>query len=169
MLNNVKQQEDVCNLSGGLVPLKWVNRSARAGSLGFTLVEILAVIAIIGILATIVMVSLNMARSKARDSRRISDVLQLQLALQMYYDSAGVYPEALPSLAPIYINAVPQDPVEGSYQYCTSLDHGTYHLGTRSEGLETSNAVLDIDADVMEGDCDEGGFSGADPVYDVRS
>ncbi|MBU2220023.1 prepilin-type N-terminal cleavage/methylation domain-containing protein, partial [Patescibacteria group bacterium] len=70
---------------------------ALSPSKGFTLIELLVVIAIIGILATIVMVSLNTARAKARDARRISDVRQIQLALQMHYDSVGSYPAALNS------------------------------------------------------------------------
>ena len=59
---------------------------------GFTLIELLVVIAIIGLLATIVMVSLNSARTKARDTKRLADVRQIQLALEMYYDTNGSYP-----------------------------------------------------------------------------
>ena len=59
---------------------------------GFTLIELLVVIAIIGLLSSIVMASLNSARKKARDSRRIADLKQLQIALEMYYSDKGYYP-----------------------------------------------------------------------------
>jgi len=59
---------------------------------GFTLIELLVVIAVIGLLATIVLVSLNTARQKARDARRLQEIRQLQLALDMYYDQNGTYP-----------------------------------------------------------------------------
>ena len=78
---------------------------------GFTLIELLVVIAIIGILATIVLVSLNTARQKARDARRISDLRQVQLALQMYYDSNSAYPSALVDLVTSgFMSAAPVDP-----------------------------------------------------------
>jgi prepilin-type N-terminal cleavage/methylation domain-containing protein len=54
---------------------------------GFTLIELLVVIAIIGLLASIVLVSLNTARQKARDSRRLTDIRQVALALELYADS----------------------------------------------------------------------------------
>jgi len=58
----------------------------------FTLIELLVVIAVIGILATIVAVSVNNARTKARDARRKVDIVQLQKALELYYDANGSYP-----------------------------------------------------------------------------
>ena len=136
---------------------------------GFTLIELLVVIAIISLLATIVMVSLNTARAKARDSRRVSDIRQLQLALQMYYDAAGSYPAALATLAPTYINAVPKDPNSSAtnYQYCLSASSSIgYHLGT-GVVLETDSIVLDSDADNTSDGCTTGTFSGADNIYDV--
>nr|AQQ75000.1 hypothetical protein [uncultured bacterium] len=61
-------------------------------SRGFTLIELLVVIAIIGILSSVVLASLNSARQKGRDARRISDIKQLQLALELYYDANQSYP-----------------------------------------------------------------------------
>ena len=61
-------------------------------SKGFTLIELLVVIAIIGILSTLSVVALNSARARARDAKRISDIRQLQTALEMYYSASGSYP-----------------------------------------------------------------------------
>ncbi len=61
---------------------------------GFTLIELLVVIAIIGILSTVVLASLNAARAKARDARRLSDMHQMQLALGLYFDTFGQYPDS---------------------------------------------------------------------------
>ena len=62
--------------------------------LGFTLIELLVVISIIGFLATASMVAFNSVRMKARDARRVSDMKQVQLALEFYYDKYGYYPPA---------------------------------------------------------------------------
>ncbi|TSC53530.1 MAG: general secretion pathway protein G [Parcubacteria group bacterium LiPW_39] len=140
---------------------------------GFTLIELLVVIAIIGILATIVMVSLNTARGKARDARRVSDVRQIQLALQMYYDTAGSYPTTIQGLAilkPTYISAVPLDPDGNTnYPYCSPGSAAyPYHLGTKAlEATPSNTGPLSTDADVITDGCGSGPFSGADPVYDV--
>ena len=61
---------------------------------GFTLVELLVVIAIIGLLSTLAVVSLGSAREKARDARRISDIKQIQTALELHFADQGSYPIA---------------------------------------------------------------------------
>jgi prepilin-type N-terminal cleavage/methylation domain-containing protein len=59
---------------------------------GFTIIELLVVIAVIGLLASIVLVSVDHGKKKARDARRLSDMRQILLALELYYDSNGHYP-----------------------------------------------------------------------------
>jgi len=61
---------------------------------GFTLIELLVVVAIIGILSTVVMASLNSVRIKSRDAKRLSDMHQMQVALELYYNAFGSYPNS---------------------------------------------------------------------------
>jgi prepilin-type N-terminal cleavage/methylation domain-containing protein len=63
---------------------------------GFTLIELLVVIAIIALLSSVVVVTLAKARSKANDSRRVSDLKEVQKALELYYlDHNFNYPATL--------------------------------------------------------------------------
>lgn len=60
---------------------------------GFTLIELLVVVSIIGVLATIVLSSLSEARSRARDTKRLTQITSLQKALELYYLDNGEYPQ----------------------------------------------------------------------------
>jgi prepilin-type N-terminal cleavage/methylation domain-containing protein len=68
------------------------NLPSKINIKGFTLVELLVVISIIGILSTFAMVSLNVARVKARDALRKGDMTQIRTALNLYYDDNNQYP-----------------------------------------------------------------------------
>ncbi|MFY9461764.1 MAG: prepilin-type N-terminal cleavage/methylation domain-containing protein [Candidatus Sungiibacteriota bacterium] len=142
----------------------FTNLRKRAGGKGFTLIELLVVIAIIGVLASIVLASLNSARKKSRDARRIADVKQIQLALELSFDSSNAYPDALSTLAPTYIPAVPNDPLGTQatpipYKYC-KVSATSYHLGAALE--ESSNPALNNDRDQTSDGCASGTFSGVD-------
>ena len=59
---------------------------------GFTLIELLVVIAIIGLLATLSVVSYSSSTKKARDAKRKHNLVQIQKALELYYNDNNTYP-----------------------------------------------------------------------------
>jgi len=59
---------------------------------GFTLIELLVVISIISLLSSIVLASLTEVRKKARDTKRVAEVQQIQTQLELYYNENGEYP-----------------------------------------------------------------------------
>lgn len=60
----------------------------------FTVIELLVVIAVIGLLATIIIVRLGSLRAGARDSKRVTEVNSLRIALELYYTDSGEYPKS---------------------------------------------------------------------------
>ena len=122
-----------------------MNSSLRRG---FTLIELLVVIAIIGLLASVVLASLNTARKKGRDARRISDIKQLQLAVELYYDShSNAYPDVSPGLSaltPAFISVVPTDPLTGTaYGYTGSAADGSASCSTSCSSY-TLSATMEV-------------------------
>jgi prepilin-type N-terminal cleavage/methylation domain-containing protein len=66
--------------------------SIRKKTSGFTIIELLIVIIIIGILATLVIVTRNGIRQKGRDTERKTDVDTIQSQLEAYFAQNGKYP-----------------------------------------------------------------------------
>ena len=59
---------------------------------GFTLIELMVVVSIISLLSSIVLTAVGTVREKARDTRRLEDMRQILIALELYRDTHGTYP-----------------------------------------------------------------------------
>jgi prepilin-type N-terminal cleavage/methylation domain-containing protein len=68
------------------------NMNITRPSSGFTLVEMLVVVTIAGVLATVAYVSYRDARLQARDRSRMAQLEQLHAAIELYKDTHGEYP-----------------------------------------------------------------------------
>ncbi len=114
---------------------------------GFTLVELMVVIVIIGLLATLVALTVLPQLGKANDQKAKADIATLDQALELYRLNNLVYPttsdglgaliQAPPSLPDIsryqvggYIKKLPKDPWGREYRYENPGRHGTYDIYT---------------------------------------
>lgn len=126
-------------------------------SRGFTLIELMVVIGIMGVLVAVSATSFISAQLKARDARRKSDLSQISKALEMYYNDQGRYPlasngqiagcgsgvcgwgdpeDSLSNVnqSVVYLEVIPADPTNGhAYRYRASGDGLSYQLYARLE------------------------------------
>lgn len=135
----------------------------RAKQSGFTLIELLVVIAIIGLLSSIAVASLNSARMKARDTRRIENLRQIRLALELFFDAKGYYPRSgcgwdcngyrvsyssvswnslASDLAP-YIASLPKDPINSS---CAPWNNNCFSYTYGNVGRNSQRVQYDLTA-----------------------
>lgn len=72
-----------------------LNQLRKRTESGFTIIELLIVIAIIGILATLVLTNFQGAQAKGRDTVRKNDINSVYQKLEEYYNENGSYPTTL--------------------------------------------------------------------------
>jgi|ERR1700719_1042326 general secretion pathway protein G len=137
-------------------------KPSRKAQEGFTLIEIMVVIAIIGLLATLVVQSLRGATDKAKRTKAMADIAELKTALDRYYIDNGSYPTTDQGLTALvtasgqgtqatnyeeggYIRRIPSDPWGNQYVY--SSDGNNYTLKSLgadgAEGGTGKNADID--------------------------
>lgn len=119
---------------------------------GFTLVEILVVVSIIGMLSSIVLVGLGSFRARGRDARRVADLRETQNALELYYGKFGGYPlttwdglEGTLIEAEIGVSGISDDPLGSTNHYRYGSNGQSYVLGAKLE--DENNQVLKDDVD----------------------
>lgn len=133
---------------------------------GFTIVELLVVVAIISILTAIVTANLTQSKSKARDAKRVSDLSQISFVLEMVFDRCHKYPSSISNTdindesktctgfpLSTFISVIPRDG-ENSYDYTVKNDQLDYVLRAK---LENNNSVLldDVDGSPLGSDCND--------------
>jgi type II secretion system protein G len=124
---------------------------------GFTIVELLIVIVVIAILATISIVAYSGIQQRARDTIRLSDIKTLSKAIELFYADNGNYPMSAgwctqPSgaayaaafqaeIAP-YLARFPRDPsYSGTYQdyFYRNVGDTSYYLYAEMEGSDLAD------------------------------
>lgn len=135
-----------------------MQRQRQRRSHGFTLLEVMVVIVIIGLMATMVVPNLMGNKEKADQKKALADIVALENALDMYKLDNGIYPtteqglQALvtkPEMDPIprnyredgYIRRLPDDPWGQAYQLRSPGEHGK--LDVFSDGPDTQEGTED--------------------------
>jgi len=137
---------------------------------GFTLIEILVVMVIIGILATIGLGSFQSSQVKSRDATRKSDLKQIGSALETYYNDVGQYPTGTGGLingcsggsscawgdsftdsnGTNYMIEIPTDPRDNFSYYYSSADGSSYQIYARLENALDKDLEVDISDNKLE-------------------
>lgn len=128
---------------------------------GFSLIEIMVVVVILGILASIVVPKLMSRPDEARKVKAKQDVMAIQSALDLYKLDNGSYPSTDQGLAALvekpssnpppsnwkqYLKSVPKDPWNRDYLYLNPGQHGEIDVFTLGADGEPGGA--DINAEI---------------------
>lgn len=105
---------------------------------GFTLIEILIVVAIIGILSTMGLMAFQTSLRRSRDARRIAEIKSLQGAAEQYYADNNGYPDTILGCSALnnYVKGFVgnyEDPKGVSYE-CVFTDNTSYCISAQLEG-----------------------------------
>lgn len=107
-------------------------RHKRTSSAGFTIVELLIVIVVIGILAAITIVAYNGVQNRTKDTSVKSDLAAFSKKLALFHADYARYPTNTAELATLQFKLNPRaydNTRVLNFSYCASADRSTYAIG----------------------------------------
>jgi general secretion pathway protein G len=115
---------------------------------GFSLIELLVVVTIIGILASIALVNVRTAQRKAREAALRENLHQMRKAIDNFYADKQRYPADLNELVPNYLRRIPADPITMQVDWEPVMDdplslEGGMETETDPEAM-TQPGVIDV-------------------------
>jgi len=134
---------------------------SKSNRAGFSMAEMLIIIAVIGIISSLAFVSLVTLRSKAREAKRLHNVKQIQKALELYAaDNNGNYPPET-SFTPgkplisldgntTYMKGIPKN--DSADHACSSAEF-KYRLGYQSKNYSLEYCLSQATQDMQAGRC----------------
>lgn len=116
----------------------------RATQPGFTIVELLIVIVVIGILAAITIVAFNGVQNRAHRSTAMSDLAAFRKKMEVYKIDATdeLYPATPPSNIGISFTKSAYQVGRNNVYYCDSADRTAYAMGVVVKGTGSSTGYL---------------------------
>lgn len=85
--------------------------SRRQAQSGFTLIELIVVVTIIGILAGVAIIQVRFAQRKALEAALMQDLHEMRKAIDDFYADKQRFPNDLNELVPNYLRKIPPDPI----------------------------------------------------------
>lgn len=119
---------------------------------GFTIIELLVVIVIIGILVALALPNLFAAQARGRDSERKNDLKNLQQRLETYFNDNGSYPgpdtaAMVASLGGAATDDEYVDPRNNAYVYAATQDDGSTACTTAADDCAQYTLTADLEND----------------------
>lgn len=114
---------------------------------GFTLIELIVVVTIIGILAGIAVVNVRNAQRKAQEAALRDDLHELRKAIDDFYADKQRYPADLQELVPGYLRSIPKDPITKQPDWDTVQDQPAdpdQAADTNPENATKGPGIIDV-------------------------
>jgi general secretion pathway protein G len=137
-----QRENEMQNASEPAASRKSIRRSLQSG---FSLIELIVVVTIIGILASVALVNVRYAQRKAREAALKDNLFQMRKAIDNFYADKQRYPGTLEELVPNYLRRLPVDPITGQVDWEPIMDDPMDQMASNPDPQSISEqGIVDV-------------------------